>query len=154
MSLKKFQERRLLAQKKAEEELARIEEEEARARERLLGPLVARYTTLFQSAITDALNARIEDLEKARFRRADIRKRLESVVSQEMDELLNSAQDPEHADIEPSTPSTPPQQQDGGKEADQETESTARQDPSAKESQAFFDDDAMDDSEPSTTPSS
>lgn len=100
MSLKKFEERRLMMQKKHEEEMARLQDEEQKERQKRVAPLVSRYTTLFEDVLTKMLNDRVEDLDKATFRKAQVRQRMESMLADEVSVLVGSEADEENADIE------------------------------------------------------
>ena len=98
MSLKKFEERRLEIERKMQEELARIAEEERKEKERRVAPLASKFTTIFQDVVTKALNERVEELEAPRFRKAAIRQRLEAAVRTEIDALIQGGEEEDVAD--------------------------------------------------------
>lgn len=88
MSFKKFEDQRREAQKELEERLAKIAFEEAQEREKRIKPLSERFVTIFQEVVTKALNDRVDDLDRPKFRRALVRARLELCVKAEIDALL------------------------------------------------------------------
>lgn len=88
MSFKKFEDQRREAQKELEERLAKIASEEAQEREKRIKPLSERFVTIFQEVVTKALNDRVDDLDRPKFRRALVRARLELCVKAEIDALL------------------------------------------------------------------
>lgn len=100
MSLKKFEEMRTKMQRKHEEDMARLVEEEKKERQKRVGPLVSRYTNLFQDVVTKALNDRVDDLEATRFRKGEIRQRLEAAVALEVAALLAARESLESDDNE------------------------------------------------------
>lgn len=88
MSFKKFEDRRKEAQKELEDRLAKIAAEEAQEREKRIKPLSERFVTIFQEVVGKALNDRVDDLDRPKFRRALVRARLEACVKAEIDALL------------------------------------------------------------------
>jgi hypothetical protein len=97
MSFKKFEDRRRDAQKELEERLAKIAAEEAQEREKRIKPLSDRFLTIFQDVVLKALNDRVDDLDRPKFRKALIRARLEAAVKVEIDALV-ALEDGEQAD--------------------------------------------------------
>jgi hypothetical protein len=90
MSFKKFEDRRREAQKELEDRLAKIAAEEAQEREKRIKPLSDRFLTIFQDIMLKALNDRVDDLDRPKFRKTLIRSRLEAAVKIEIDALVAS----------------------------------------------------------------
>lgn len=131
MSLKKFEERRLMMQKKHEEDLARLQEEEQKERQKRVAPLVSRYSTLFEDVLTKMLNDRVEDLDKATFRKTQVRQRIEAMLVEEMAALIGADSDPENADIE-------------SEDSTEATILSARDDSQERPGAGFFEEPSMD----------
>lgn len=143
MSLKKFEERRLLAQRKHEEEMARLYEEEKKERQKRVAPLIARYTNIFQDVVTKALNDRVDDLESPKFRKAGVRQRLEAAFALEIVALLgeDSSDDGEsdqQDDLRDAQDSAPTSAEESSQS------STSQSTPSDSRGPGFFDTPSLD----------
>lgn len=88
MSMKKFDERRALIQKKAEQELARLLAEEQKEKERRIGPLVSKYTNLFEDVLTKALEDQVDLLDNVKFKKTTTRKRMMDFIMSEVNFLI------------------------------------------------------------------
>lgn len=93
MALTKFEKLRQQAQEEMEKKLAKIEEEEQKEREKRIAPLVSKYTNLMEEVATKVVTAKVEELEGVKFRKTDVRKRLEDAMEQELEILLKESQE-------------------------------------------------------------
>ena len=88
MTLEKFDKMREQIQREMEEKLARIEEDEAKERERRIAPLVSKYTSLVEEVSKRAISRKVESLGGVKFKKADIKKRFEKIFEDEIDILI------------------------------------------------------------------
>jgi hypothetical protein len=112
MSFKKFEERRREAQRELEERLAKIAAEEAQERERRIKPLSERFVTIFQDVVVKALNERVDELDRPRFRKALVRARFEEFMRVEIDALVGAGSVEEPYENEGASDSKQPQSAD------------------------------------------
>jgi len=79
----KFEEKRLEAQRKLEEELEKIAESERAHQRKIIKPVVSKISALLAEEVEKFGVENIEALEAYRFVKADLRERLRSFVESE-----------------------------------------------------------------------
>lgn len=95
MSLSKFEEAREKLQREMEEKLKKLEEDEKKEREKRISPLLSKYVNLMDEMFGKELNDRVESLDGVKFKKTDVKKRLEDFVKSEIDTLIAQSEEDE-----------------------------------------------------------
>lgn len=95
MSLSKFEEAREKLQREMEEKLKKLEEDEKKEREKRISPLLSKYVNLMDEMFGKELNERVESLDGVKFKKTDVKKRLEDFVKSEIDTLIAQSEEDE-----------------------------------------------------------
>jgi hypothetical protein len=99
MTLTKFEKMREKIQQEAEEKLAKLMEEEKKERDRRIKPLISKYVNLFEDVLDKALQENVEKLENPKFKKTDIRKRLEAFIESELALIILEQDDVEDGSL-------------------------------------------------------
>lgn len=93
MSLSKFEEAREKIQREMEEKLKKLQEDEKKEREKRISPLLSKYVNLMDEMFGKELNERVESLDGVKFKKTEVKKRLEDFVKSEIETLIKASEE-------------------------------------------------------------
>lgn len=93
MTLSKFEKQRRELEEEMKKKLAKIASDEKKEREKRIAPLVSKYTNVFEEVVKKIVTENVERLEGVKFKKTEVKKRLENIFAQELEVILKQAEE-------------------------------------------------------------